>query len=65
MRAQAEQLLPVLARMQVCKKGSVLDPNQVAILRVFDIKMAKFKLKLLAVWEGKLGCDQRLMPQAA
>jgi hypothetical protein len=39
--------------MQVCKKGSVLDPNQVAILRVFDIKMAKFKLKLLAVWEGE------------
>eukprot|EP00983_Pelagomonas_calceolata_P020921 657554-Pelagomonas_calceolata.AAC.1 len=35
----------------VCREGQVLDPHQVAVLRVFDIKMATFKLKLLAVWQ--------------
>lgn len=31
----------------------MLDPHQVAILRVFNIKMATFRLKLLAVWQGE------------
>lgn len=36
----------------------MLDPHQSAILRVFDIKMATFRLKLLGCWQG--GCRARL-----
>ncbi|GFH23419.1 ribosome assembly factor mrt4 [Haematococcus lacustris] len=34
----------------VCQAGQVLDPHQASILRVFDIKMATFRLQLLACW---------------
>ncbi|KAG2430649.1 hypothetical protein HYH02_013647 [Chlamydomonas schloesseri] len=36
----------------VCREGQKLDANQAGILRVFDIKMAECKLKLLAVWRS-------------
>ena len=35
---------------QVCREGQVLDTNQAAILRVFGVKMATFRLKLVAAW---------------
>jgi hypothetical protein len=35
---------------QVCKEGRILDANQAAILKVFGIKMAVLRLKLLASW---------------
>ena len=35
---------------EVCREGQVLDTNQAAILRVFGIKMATFRLKLVAAW---------------
>ncbi|KAF5838424.1 ribosomal protein L10-domain-containing protein [Dunaliella salina] len=47
-------VVELLADHEVCREGQVLDPHQVAVLRVFDIKMATFKLKLLAVWQGEL-----------
>jgi mRNA turnover protein 4 len=37
----------------VCKEGQALDSNQVALLRVFDIKMATFRLRLLARWSSE------------
>lgn len=39
-------------RAQVCKVGQKLDPNQAAILRVFDMKMASFTLQLVAVYDA-------------
>ncbi|KAL6746531.1 ribosomal protein L10-domain-containing protein [Haematococcus lacustris] len=36
----------------VCQAGQVLDPHQASILRVFDIKMATFRLQLLACWHN-------------
>lgn len=37
-------------RPQVCHEGQALDPNQAALLRVFEIKMATFRFTLLAAW---------------
>jgi hypothetical protein len=34
----------------VCKEGRILDANQAAILKVFGIRMATLRLKLLAAW---------------
>lgn len=43
--------------VQVCRKGQLLDPNQAALLRVFGIKMATFRITPLAWWssEGEQG----------
>jgi hypothetical protein len=35
---------------QVCRAGQTLDPNQAALLRVFGVKMATFRLTPLAWW---------------
>jgi hypothetical protein len=40
-------------RMQVCRKGQLLDPNQAALLRVFGIKMATFHITPLAWWSSQ------------
>lgn len=37
-------------RAQVCREGQALDPNQVALLRVFGVKMATFRITPLAWW---------------
>jgi mRNA turnover protein 4 len=44
-------IVEVVSDYTVCRKGDVLKPNQAAILRMFDIKMATFKLRLLGVWK--------------
>jgi hypothetical protein len=36
----------------VCRAGKVLDPNQAALLRVFGVKMATFRLTPLAWWSS-------------
>lgn len=48
-----EPMLHVPALFQVCREGQVLDAHQAAILRVFGIKMATFKLRLLAAWHAE------------
>ena len=38
----------------ICSKGDILTPDQAALLRIFGIMMAKFKLELMGVWvDGK------------
>lgn len=39
--------------MQLCEEGKALTPNQAALLRHFQIKMATFRLKLKARVAGK------------
>ncbi|GLC45004.1 hypothetical protein PLESTB_001744600 [Pleodorina starrii] len=46
-------VVELLADHTVCRTGQKLDANQAGILRVFDIKMAECKLKLLAVWRSE------------
>jgi mRNA turnover protein 4 len=36
----------------VCRAGQTLDPNQAALLRVFGIKMATFRLTPMAWWSS-------------
>ncbi|KAG2500108.1 hypothetical protein HYH03_001690 [Edaphochlamys debaryana] len=50
-------VVELLADHVVCREGQKLDANQAGILRVFDIKMAECKLKLLAVWRA--GADEQ------
>lgn len=49
-------VVELLADHTVCREGKELDPNQAALLRIFDIKMALFTLKLLAVWNAEGQC---------
>lgn len=39
--------------VQLCEEGKALTPNQAALLRHFQIKMATFRLKLKAQLTGK------------
>jgi len=56
--------LPPSLSVQVCRKGQLLDPNQAALLRVFGIKMATFRITPLAWWssegerDGGRGCGR-------
>ncbi|KAK3686748.1 mRNA turnover and ribosome assembly protein [Vermiconidia calcicola] len=36
----------------VCKEGQVLDSNQTALLKMFGIAMAEFKVKIVAYWSA-------------
>lgn len=45
-------VVELLADTTVCRTGQKLDASQAGLLRVFDIRMAECKLKLLAVWEA-------------
>mmetsp|Transcript_30976 Transcript_30976/g.68654 ORF Transcript_30976/g.68654 Transcript_30976/m.68654 type:complete len:248 (+) Transcript_30976:190-933(+) len=46
-------VVELIADFTVCSKGQVLDANQAAILRVFDIKMTTARIKLLACWDSE------------
>lgn len=45
-------IVQLVADYEICREGEVLKPNQAALLRIFDVKMAVFKLELLGVWES-------------
>jgi len=46
-------VVELLADHTVCRKGQLLDPNQAALLRVFGIKMATFRITPLAWWSSE------------
>ena len=35
----------------VCREGEILDSRQTTLLKIFGVRMAEFRVKLLAVWE--------------
>lgn len=39
----------------VCREGEVLDSRQTTLLKIFGVRMAEFRVKLLAVWEKASG----------
>ncbi|GBF93536.1 hypothetical protein Rsub_06256 [Raphidocelis subcapitata] len=45
-------VVELLADHTVCREGKALDPNQAALLRVFEVKMATFRFTLLAAWSA-------------
>jgi hypothetical protein len=49
----------------VCRAGQTLDPNQAALLRVFGVKMATFRLTPLAWWSSEGERQQQQPPAAA
>ena len=49
----------------VCKEGDTLSSNQAALLRVFDVKMAAFKMYSVGCWTAEGGIQSLLHPPAA
>lgn len=39
----------------VCREGEVLDSRQTTLLKIFGVRMAEFRVRLLAVWEKASG----------
>ena len=35
----------------ICTEGSILNPDQAALLRIFGVMMAKFTMQLVAKWQ--------------
>lgn len=42
----------------VCERGDILTPEQCRILKLLDVKMAKFHIVLEAVWSKKKGFEE-------
>lgn len=49
-------LLLTVRVIQVCRKGQTLTPDQAALLRVFGVRMATFRLIPLAWWGNEGVC---------
>lgn len=49
----AQGVVTLLADFVVCKAGDVLTPQQAALLRVFEVKMAVFRMKLIGRWTAQ------------
>jgi mRNA turnover protein 4 len=39
----------------VCKEGQVLGSHQTALLKMFGVDMAEFRVKVVAYWEAAAG----------
>jgi len=46
-------VVELLADHVVCREGQLLDPNQAALLRMFEVKMATFHFTLVAAWAAE------------
>jgi hypothetical protein len=55
-------VVELLADHAVCRDGETLSANQAAVLRIFDVKMAAFRLRLLACWHAD-GASLPFTPQ--
>jgi len=55
-------VVELLADHVVCREGETLSANQAAVLRIFDVKMAAFRMRLIACWQsdGKPSACQAL-----
>jgi mRNA turnover protein 4 len=40
---------------EVCREGQVLDSNQTALLKMFGVDMAEFRVRVIAYWEAAAG----------
>ncbi len=63
-RRHAQGVVELLADHTVCRDGETLSANQAAVLRIFDVKMAAFRLRLLACWHAD-GAPPPCLPQEA
>lgn len=45
-------VVELLADHAVCREGETLGAHQAAVLRIFDVKMAAFRMRLLACWHA-------------
>ncbi len=50
--AEPQGVVELLADHVVCREGETLSANQAAVLRIFDVKMAAFRLRLIACWQS-------------
>lgn len=51
-------VVTLIKKYEVCKKGSILTPEQAKILQLLDYKLATFKLKLIACWTKGEGFER-------
>ena len=48
-------VVEVLQETVVCRAGDVLTPEQCKLLQLFGVKMATFKVQLIAAWQAETG----------
>ncbi len=48
-------MVTLLKEHVVCTEGEPLTPEQARILKLFELAMVEFKIKLLSAWDGPSG----------